>query len=113
VGGAVSNLTTQGLNNLSGNQSGLDAKSLVRDSAVGAATGLVPGLKIPGLSAGRGSYTQVSKQIVTKLKDCTISSVRPQTAAKMGAAQATQNLPGAGAAAPAALFQPEPPKKEE
>jgi len=62
---------------------------------------LFPGVRIPGITAGRGSFNQIYKQIVTKAQSGTISSITPQTAAKMfvGRAVATGLVPGTGAAA--------------
>lgn len=100
IGASVMNLTKQGLKNLSGKQEGIDATSLAIDTTIGAATGLIPGAKVPGVTAGRGSHNQVYKQIVTRAQSGQISSVRPSTAAKMfsGHAVDTGLIPGAGAA---------------
>jgi hypothetical protein len=80
--GLVSNLTKQGLKNLSGNQCGFDVKSLAFDTAIGTATGFIPGARIPGLTSGRNSLVAISKQILTKADNGTISSVTAKTAAK-------------------------------
>src|SRR6185369_6315793 len=50
AGGAAGNLAKQGLKNLTGKQCGFDPWSLAADSAVGAATGLIPGARVPGVT---------------------------------------------------------------
>ena len=77
-----------------------------------------------GVTAGRGSFNQVYKQIVTKAENGTISNVTTKTAAKMfvGRAVDTGLVPGAGAGAAAAASgvlpsseerRPPEPKQEE
>jgi type VI secretion system secreted protein VgrG len=84
AGAAAGNLTTQGLNTLTGRQDSFSTKSLVVDTAIGTATGFIPGRpKIAGLNAGRGSDIQVFRQIVTKAENGTISNVTTSTAIKM------------------------------
>ena len=104
AGGLSTNLTKQALKNLSGKQAGFDALSAATDTGVGAATGLLPGLRIQGVSAGRGSMNQVYKQMVTKLQNGSINSISATTAAKMVIGRTTETafIPGAGAAAAAA-----------
>jgi RHS repeat-associated protein len=105
VGGATTNIIKQGLKNLTGKQCGFGLKSLLADSAIGAATGFIPGLRMQGITAGRGSFNQIYRQIVTKATNGngTISRITLQTAGKMfiGRAVDTSLLPGAGAAAAA------------
>ena len=69
--GAVSNLTRQGLKNLTGKQCGFDVNSLAFDTAVGTATGFIPGMKIPGVTAGRNSLVSIANQIATKASNGT------------------------------------------
>jgi type VI secretion system secreted protein VgrG len=103
AGGATGNIAKQLLKNVSGKQCGFAAGSLVFESSVGAVSGFVPGVRIPGITAGRGSFNQIYRQVVTKAEGGTISSITPQTAAKMvvGRAVATGLVPGTGAAAAA------------
>lgn len=95
--GGMTNLAKQSFKMLSGAQEGFDGASLLGDTALGAATGSIPGLKIPGVTAGRGSFLQVFKQIVTKAQNGTISDITTETAGKMAAAKAVESLPGAAA----------------
>ena len=83
VGGLTSNLTTQGLNMATGGQESFSTTSLVVDTTIGTATGFIPGAKIPGISAGRGSSSSVFGQIVTKAQNQTISKISNKTANKM------------------------------
>ena len=96
AGGATANLVKQGLYWASGEQEGFDFGSLAFDTTVGGATGLIPGLKIPGITQGRGSYNAIFKQMTTKFQKGTISDVTSKTAAKMfvGRATSTSFLPG-------------------
>jgi type VI secretion system secreted protein VgrG len=58
-------------------------QNLAIDTAIGAATGFLPPLKVGGLNAGRGSPNAIFKQMTTKLKNGTISHVSLSTAIKM------------------------------
>lgn len=101
IGGSVTNLTKQGLKNLTGKQCGFDGLSLATDTGIGALTGFIPGIKIQGVTAGRGSYNAIFRQIGTKFQNGTISNISSQTAGKMfvGRAVNTSLIPGVGAAA--------------
>lgn len=96
AGSGAANITRQSLNYFAGKQNGFDVGSLAFDTTIGAATGLIPGLRIPGLTKGRGNFNAIYKQLVTKFQNGTISSVTPQAAAKMfvGRATSTSFLPG-------------------
>jgi RHS repeat-associated protein len=83
AGGAASNLAKQGLKNLSGRKCGLDAMSLLVDTSVGALSGSMTGLGIPGISAGRNSFNAIYGQMATKFRTGQISSLRLQTGVKM------------------------------
>ncbi len=83
AGGAAANVTNQTLNIATGRQESFNLSSLAVDTGVGALTGFIPGAKVPGISAGRGSYAQVFEQIVTKAGNGTISTITDQTAMKM------------------------------
>ncbi|MFO0901979.1 MAG: RHS repeat-associated core domain-containing protein [Pirellulales bacterium] len=94
--GAMTNLIKQTLWNLNGKICTFDWESLFVDTAIGGLTGLIPGMKIPGITSGRGSMNQVFKQMVTKAKNGTSKSIRPLTAVKMfaGRSTATSLVPG-------------------
>jgi RHS repeat-associated protein len=81
--GLSTNLLKQFLKNQTGKQCGYDLVSLAADSALGGATGLIPGMRVPGITAGRGSYLQVYRQMVTKAQRGTAQSVTLGTAGKM------------------------------
>ncbi len=83
AGGAVGNLTKQGLNNLTGRQCGFDPGSFAFDTGVGGLTGLIPGADVPGITSGRGSFKAVTNAMNTKLANGTVSSVSGATAGKM------------------------------
>lgn len=101
IGGAVTNLSKQGLKSLTGKQCSFDGLSLATDTGIGALTGFIPGIKIQGITSGRGSYNAIFRQMGTKFQNGTISNVSAQTAGKMfiGRAVNTSLLPGAGAGA--------------
>ncbi|MCB2263769.1 MAG: DUF6531 domain-containing protein [Candidatus Thiosymbion ectosymbiont of Robbea hypermnestra] len=101
IGAGVTNLTKQTTKYLSGKQCKFSGSSFVFDTAVGAATGFIPGVRIPGITSGRNSANALFKQISTKARKGIISRIRPVTAGKMfvGRAVDTSLVPGAGAAA--------------
>jgi len=53
------------------------------ETSLGAATGFIPGARVAGITAGRNSYNAILRQMTTKIENGAISSVTPQTAAKM------------------------------
>lgn len=85
VGGATTSLTKQALKKLTCKKCSFDVTSLVVDTGIGAATGFIPGVRIPGISAGRGNYSAIYKQITTKLVNGTIARVSARTAGGTGA----------------------------
>ena len=96
VGGAATSLSTQGLKYLTGKQTQFDFQDLAVSTTVGAATGLIPGFKIRGITLGRGNYNAIFKQMATKFQNGTISRVSLRTAGKMfvGRSANTGVLPG-------------------
>ena len=85
VAGATSNFTTQGLNWATGVQDSFDVGSLATDTTVGAMTGFIPGTRQIVTSAGRGSYSAITKQMTTKAMNGTAKNISASTAFKMGA----------------------------
>lgn len=71
---------------------------LAVSTGVGAITGklgdMIPMPKISGLNAGRGSMQAVSRQLLTKLKNGTISNISNSSANKMLAVQLYNGVPG-------------------
>jgi len=59
------------------------ATDLAIDTAVGGATGMIPGIKIKGITSGRGSYNQIYKQMMTKQANNQIAGVSFKTGVKM------------------------------
>ena len=86
VQGFVSNAVQQGVDIATGNQKDVSGKSLAISTALGAATGglvsKVPGLKVPGVSSGRGNMQAVAKGIATKIEKGSASSMSLKTAVK-------------------------------
>ena len=101
AGGAAGNLTKQARKNLSGKQCGFDVENFLLETGVGGLTGVIPGTRIPGITAGRNSFNATYRQMATKFQNGTISDVSARTAAKMAVGRAvdTAVLPGAGAGA--------------
>ena len=66
------------------------------DTTLGAATGLIPGMKIQGITAGKGSMNAVFNQMTTKFKNKEISTVTAKTASKMFAGRATKTAVAEG-----------------
>ncbi len=94
--GVTTNLSKQGLKYLSGKLCDFDWITFAGDTVIGAATGFIPGMNIVGVTAGRGSFNAIFKQMTTKAANGTISSMKTQTAAKMfvGRAVDTSLVPG-------------------
>jgi hypothetical protein len=82
-GGFAGNLTTQGLNVLSGRQCDIRATDLAFATAVGGLLGKFGSVTADGISAGRNSYNAIFNQISTKFANGTISEIAPATAVKM------------------------------
>jgi type VI secretion system secreted protein VgrG len=82
AGGFVSSTVSQAVD---GN---FDPIAIAISTGAGAATGAIPGSRIPGISIGRGSMAAVEKQMVTKLANKTISTVSASTAMKIATARA-------------------------
>jgi hypothetical protein len=94
---ALGDATTQGLKNISGKQDGFDTGEFVGagiSGAIGGAVGakIAPGIKIPGLSAGRGSLSAIVNGLTTKLSNGTISSISALSATKMALYSAMSQL---------------------
>lgn len=84
AGGAATNGFKQGLKMLSGQQkTPFNGQSLLEDTATGALLGKIPGVKIPGINTGRGSYNSIYKQMRTKFMNDQIERVSGRTAGKM------------------------------
>jgi hypothetical protein len=83
AGGLANNVTKQVWNAVSQPDSSWDLTSTAFDTGVGALTGLVGGVEVPGLSAGRNSFNAIFEQMTTKFQNGTISNVTTQTASKM------------------------------
>ncbi len=101
AGGAATNISKQFLKNLTGKQCGYNLTSFAADTAVGGLTGFIPGARIAGVTAGRGSWNSIFRQMTTKLGNGSISNVSVQTALKMAGGQAvdTAVVPSMGAGA--------------
>ncbi len=97
AGGAAGNLATQGLNLATGKATEFSGTSLAVDTGVGALTGFIPGVKVQGITAGKGSAVAVFHQVVTKASNGTISSVTTQTAGKMAVGAGTRYAVAQGA----------------
>ena len=99
VGGAASSLSTQLFKNISGKQQGFDAQNFAVSTTLGAITGFIPGLKIRGITAGRGNYNAIFRQMATKFHNFSADSVTPKAAGKMfvGRAVDTALVPGTAA----------------
>jgi type VI secretion system secreted protein VgrG len=106
AGGAATNLTKQGLKNITGKQCGFNWTSLGVDTAIGGATGFIPGIRIAGITKGRGSWNWLYKKMSTQLARGQIKRVSLKTATKMfgGRAVDTAVVPGVACGAVAGAF---------
>ena len=93
AGGAVGNLTKQGLENLTGTSSGFDWGDFLFETGSGTLTGGISGnIKIPGINSGRNSYAAITKQIITKLSNGTIKNVSSKTLLKIATVPLVEEL---------------------
>jgi RHS repeat-associated protein len=97
VSGAVQSATTQGLSIADGSQKNFSYRDFGNNVILSAATAPIPGLRIAGVTADRGSFLAVQKQIYTKLSNQTLSpsNIRASTYAKMTVSTGAQQAPGA------------------
>jgi len=79
--GAVSNVVGQGLDGKFSKD--FDCLSFILDTAVGGLCGAaIPGFKIQGVTAGKGSMLSVANQMIRKLSNGTIKHITTKTALK-------------------------------
>ena len=99
VSAAVQSGTTQGLSLADGSQSTFSYSDFTAQTAIGAITGPLPGLRIGRVTAGRGSYVAVQNQMYTKLGTGSLvpSQISMPTYGKMFVATAAQQAPGGAA----------------
>lgn len=70
------------------------AGSLAFDTGLGAAFGGIVGPEMAGITSGRGSYSSIFKQMVTKQSNGTISNISGSTAMKMAASKQAEGVSG-------------------
>jgi type VI secretion system secreted protein VgrG len=98
--GAVSNLTKQGLKMLDGKQCRFSTGFLVVDPALGAGFGALGDALVPEISvitSGRGSYSAITSQMITKQQAGRISNISSSTAWKMASSKQAEGLTGTSA----------------
>jgi RHS repeat-associated protein len=95
--GAVQSGTTQGLSIWDGSQASFNSGDFWTNVGSGAIGARIPGLRIAGVTAERGSFQAVERQIYTKIGNGTLSpaNVAVPTYAKMTVSTAAQQAPGA------------------
>jgi RHS repeat-associated protein len=74
---------TYAQNRAQGRPASVSFGNFVSETSVGALTGFLPGLRIPGLTAGSNSYNAIYEQMATKFEGNMISRGTPATALKM------------------------------
>ena len=89
---------TMGLENITSN-SDYSTEEIIKNSLFSAAIGSISGkvmnkVKINGINAGRGSYQQVSKMIISKLNAGTIRSFSVKTGFKIFVSSLYDSIPG-------------------
>lgn len=92
AGGAVGSAVQQGIDN--GVQN-INVADVATGAVVGGVLGAVPGVKVPGITSGRNSFSSVAKAAQTKLGNGTISSVSPKTMMKSAVASGVGGSAGA------------------
>ena len=96
--GAATNVGTMIGQNITDN-AGYSAMDILFSSAItgvfsAVSVGVMSRIRIPGLNAGRGSYSAVSSQMYTKFRNQTISRITMRTFGKMFAAEAYSGIAG-------------------
>ena len=94
-------MTSQALNHFFGTHCNINSGELAASTLLGLASGVIPELDVEGITAGRVSYKAISEQLVTKLKNGTISDISASSMGKMGIYSATSNLSASAGAATA------------
>jgi RHS repeat-associated protein len=90
AGGAVGNLVKQGLEKVTGDRESFSLGELALNTGIGAATGLIPGQKVAGVTTGRGSMVAVASQVEKKLANGTITNITANTAVKAATGRAVK-----------------------
>jgi RHS repeat-associated protein len=80
--GAVGNLTTQWVNNETGQQCGINWGSFLGQTTLSGLLGMIH-VPVEGITVGQGSWSSVADQITTKLANGTITDFSTETAFKM------------------------------
>jgi RHS repeat-associated protein len=94
-GAAIGNVAKQGIDNKGLNNFNLG--SLKQDTAIGAATSLIPfpGLGgLTGITGGRNSLAAIGRSTITKLRKGTIQNVSAKTALKSAVGLSVYQMPG-------------------
>jgi hypothetical protein len=96
TGGLSGNLTSQGINNITGVQQGINTGDLVQATLISGIAGPI-GSKIPlplsGITAGRNSFSAIAKSTTTKLRNGTIQNISTQTFGKAIVAETVASSP--------------------
>jgi len=92
AGAATQSATTQKLTT-----GKIDGTKLVAETAVGATLGKVPGLKVPGITSGTGSFTSVIKGQTTKIAKGSQKNISAKTLGKGIAAGVVGGVPSTAA----------------
>ena len=102
IGGAVGNASRQGLKYAT-QDTPISPLGFATETTLGAATGWIPGLKIQGITAGRGSYLMLHRKFMTSFGNGTAKNVSASTAAKMAIGETTEKSVAIGGATSGAL----------
>ena len=94
VSGGVQEVTSQGLEYLSGERKSIDGTRVVGRTFEGGFFGYVGAkIAIPGVTSGRNSFSAITQQVATKYSNGTIGSVSGSTAAKTLGALGVGSIP--------------------
>jgi RHS repeat-associated protein len=90
AGGAVGNAVKQRVEIATGDRESFSIGELALSTGIGFATGVIPGQKIPSVTAGKGSMVAVASQVETKLANGTIKNITAETAVKVATGRVVQ-----------------------
>jgi hypothetical protein len=93
LGGAVQSTVSQGANYLKGTSDTFSFGQVAENGLAQAPFGLVPGLRVPGITAGRNSFEAIGKSVLTRYDSGYINAFSMQTAGKIFVADQVRNAP--------------------
>jgi RHS repeat-associated protein len=93
LGGAVQSTVSQGANYVKGASDSFSVGQVIANGAAQAPFGFIPGLRVPGITAGRNSFEAIGKNVFTRYDNGYINSFSMTTAGKIFVANQVYGAP--------------------